>query len=144
MQRGDFRDNKINADIVLAQALVAQGRNADAYKTLEEAEKANGMTKQNNRPRNIRFAIETARLRAALGKIAEAKSSLETALAEAAKYGLGGDQLEARLGLGEIEMKSGQTAVGRARLKALAKDARAKGFLLIARKADAATARVTS
>ena len=140
LQEGELRYGKVDADVVLAQALVAQGRNTDAYKTLEESENVNGMTKQNSYPSNIGFAIETARVRAALGKNAEAKSSLETALAEATKYGLGGDQLEARLGLGEIEMKSGQTAVGRAHLKALAKDARAKGFLLIARKATAAAA----
>jgi hypothetical protein len=35
-------------------------------------------------------------------------------------------------------MKSGKTTAGRARLAALEKDATAKGFLLIARKAHAA------
>lgn len=43
-----------------------------------------------------------------------------------------------QLALGEIEMKSGKAAAGRARLEALEKDATAKGFLLIARKAAAA------
>ncbi len=47
------------------------------------------------------------------------------------RYGQSSD----RLALGEIEMKSAQTAAGRARLEALEKDATAKGFLLIARKA---------
>jgi hypothetical protein len=37
-----------------------------------------------------------------------------------------------------MEVKSGRAAAGRARLQALEKDATAKGFLLIARKAAAA------
>ena len=41
-------------------------------------------------------------------------------------------------------MKSGDTAAGRLRLKALEKDATAKGFLLIARKAQAAAAQENS
>jgi hypothetical protein len=42
---------------------------------------------------------------------------------------------EARLALGEIQIKSGRSAAVRAELKALEHDAKAKGFLLIARKA---------
>jgi hypothetical protein len=53
----------------------------------------------------------------------------------ATKHGFVPEQLEARLALGEIEMKSGASDAGRARLAALEKDAQAKGFLLIARKA---------
>ena len=47
-------------------------------------------------------------------------------------------ELDARLALGEIEMRSRQTAAGRARLEALEKDATGKGFLHIAQKASAA------
>ncbi len=53
------------------------------------------------------------------------------------KVGSYGRQLEARLALGEIEMKSGKTAAGRARLEALEAEARTKGYKLIARKATA-------
>ena len=58
--------------------------------------------------------------------------------AEATKAGLVRLQFEARLALGEIELKSGASAAGRARLSALAAEATAKGFGLIARKAAAA------
>ena len=68
----------------------------------------------------------------------EAIQALETVLAEAEKIGYAPGRFEARLALGEIEMKSGKTAAGRARLEQLEKDATAKGFLLIARKAAAA------
>ena len=53
-------------------------------------------------------------------------------------------QFEIRLALGEIEMKSGKTASGMARLKSLERDATAKNFLLIAHKAKAAAGGVGS
>jgi hypothetical protein len=56
-------------------------------------------------------------------------------LAEATKRGFVGYQLEARLALGELEMKSRQTAAGRAHLTALEKEARTRGFLAVSRKA---------
>ena len=64
---------------------------------------------------------------------------LESALAEAARAGLLGPQLHIRLALGEVLLRSG-SAAGRPRIEALEKDARDKGFLLVARKAAAARA----
>jgi hypothetical protein len=46
-----------------------------------------------------------------------------------------GDALEARLALGEIEMKNGNAAEGRERLEELEKEAKGKGFGRIAREA---------
>jgi hypothetical protein len=40
--------------------------------------------------------------------------------------------------LAEIEMKAGQPTAGRAHLTAIAADAKAKGYILVARKAAAA------
>ena len=59
-------------------------------------------------------------------------------MAEATKQNLSGIQLEARLAMGEVEMKSGMRTAGRARLAALQRDATTEGFLLLARKAAAA------
>lgn len=84
------------------------------------------------------MAITAARVRAALGKPAEATKSLDATLAEAAKFGFVKYQYEARLARGEIEMQSGEAAAGRAQLARLQHEAKAKGFLLIARKAAAA------
>ena len=56
-------------------------------------------------------------------------------LLEAKKYGYLSYEYQARLALGEVEMKAGKAAAGRARLAALEKDATGTGFLLIARKA---------
>ena len=82
--------------------------------------------------------IEDARIEAALGKSEEATNKLQFALSETANRELVELQFEARLALGEIETKSGQTTIGRAHLQAVERDAKAKGFLLIARKAAAA------
>jgi hypothetical protein len=48
-------------------------------------------------------------------------------------------EFEARLALGEIEHKAGQTAKSRATLTSLAQEAKAKGFNLIAAKAGGAS-----
>jgi hypothetical protein len=66
---------------------------------------------------------------AASGKSAEALQRLEAVLTEAKKYGYLNYEYQARLALGEVEMKSG---------KATNKDATRAGFLLIARKAEKA------
>jgi hypothetical protein len=47
-------------------------------------------------------------------------------------------EYQARLALGEAEMKSGRTTAARARLAALDQDATRTGFLLVARKAEKA------
>ena len=70
-----------------------------------------------------------------LSSLSGARRSLNTALAESRKYGYRDLEFEARLALGEIEMKSGNRDASRATLRTLERDARAKGFLLVARKA---------
>ena len=69
-------------------------------------------------------------------------TTLKTAAVQAVKAGLVDIELEARLALGEVEMRSvAKGAAGRARLELLQKAASAKGFGLIARRADAAMRR---
>jgi hypothetical protein len=83
-------------------------------------------------------SIEDAQFRAALGRGAEAARLLSDSLAEAKKASLVPLELEVRLALGEIEIKAGKSALGRAELKTLEQEAKAKGFLLVGRKAAAA------
>ena len=124
---------------ILARVLAAEAKTADAQAAIE---KAVALTqKGSDTSARLRIAIESALLRANSGvpaDVSEAKKAIESALADATKQNLTGIQLEARLGIGEIEMKSGDRTNGRARLAALQKDATAKGFLLIARKSAAA------
>jgi len=83
-------------------------------------------------------AAQIGRARALIGKRAEAARGLESLLTEASRIGVVPIQLEIRLALGEIEMKSGETAKGRERLTTLRVEAASKGFGLIARKAGSA------
>jgi eukaryotic-like serine/threonine-protein kinase len=129
---GDTQD-EINVRAVLIRALLAQGKIEDAR---AEAEAAKTLAlKSQNADSRLGLAAAVGRLQAAVGDPAAAEKLLQDALAEAARLGFVNHQFELRLALGEIEMKSGKTAAGRARLTALQKDAAAKGFNLIAEKA---------
>lgn len=87
---------------------------------------------------HLRLGIAVAQLNAASGNTADAIKDLESLLSEAQKAGFYGLQLDARLALGEIEVQSGEVAVGRMRLEALEGEASTRGYGLIARKAKAA------
>jgi thioredoxin-like negative regulator of GroEL len=82
--------------------------------------------------------IEDAKVESAAGNIAPAAKALQDALAQARKHNLVGLQYEARLALGETEIKTGNVESARVHLASLERDARKKQFLRIARKAHAA------
>ncbi len=126
-------DGEILARSALARSLLAQGKAAEARQQIGLA--AELVAKSPMPEVRMKYAIAAARVRAAIGSTADAARSLEATLAEASKYGYLDYQFEARLALGEIEVKSGKADAGRARLEALQKEAAAKGFGLIARKA---------
>jgi hypothetical protein len=69
---------------------------------------------------------------------AEALKSLTRILAETGQHGYLYFEYEARLALGEAEIRSGRGTAGRFRLATLERDSRASGFLRIARKASRA------
>jgi serine/threonine protein kinase/tetratricopeptide (TPR) repeat protein len=131
-------DDAAFAYYVLARSLAAQGKMADAHAAID---KASALTQKGGDTNvRLRVAIEAAILGASSGAPADvsvAKKMIQSTLADATKQNLTSIQLEARLGMGEVEMKSGDRLTGRAHLAALQKDAASKGFLLIARKAGA-------
>jgi tetratricopeptide (TPR) repeat protein len=131
-------DAEAQARTVLAESFLPRNQPGKAQEAVSRAKELAGK----GQDARVRFsvAIISARVRAALGEPAEAMTSLKATLAEATKYGFVGYQFEARFALGEIEMESGKSAAGQARLEALEKDAKAKGFGLIARKAASALA----
>jgi serine/threonine-protein kinase len=129
-------DGQILATAVLVRALLAQGKFPEAQKELDDS--AAVAAHLQYRCTALDYAIADAQTRAAMGKAADAKQELESTLEQTRKYGFVPEQFEARLALGEIQMKSGESAAGRAILAALEKDAKAKGFLLIAHKAASA------
>ena len=128
-------DDQITATATLENALVASGKISDALK--EVAKTAPIAAKSQNLSAQLAFAAAKARAQAASKDTAAAKTILKDALAKATKSGYLGYQLEFRLALEEIEAKAGKSAASRTRLEQLQKDAKDKGFALVARRAAA-------
>jgi len=126
-------DGEARARAVLARSLLAHDQPQEAQKTIDRAV----YLAAKSQDRSVRFSvgITSARVCAALSKTAEARAKLAAVLAEAKRHGFVGHLLDARLALGEIDMRSGNSTAGRARLAAVEEDAAAKQFLLIARSA---------
>ncbi len=88
-----------------------------------------------------RTVITAARVETAGNNVAHsaagsaARKELVAVIAKSRELGYMGIELDARLALAEIEMKTGQTTEGLAHLTAIEADAKAKGYNLIARKA---------
>jgi hypothetical protein len=127
-------DTLAGAKIVLARILLAQSKNQAAQEMVADAKKL--ASTGGTRATQFEAAIAEAELRTATGNAAEAASSLKNIASQSHAAGFVNEEFEARLDLGEIEMKSGM-ADGRAELESLDRDARNKRFLLIARKAAA-------
>src|ERR1035438_7487105 len=126
-------ESESSAEMVLANALLAQGRYSEAAK---EIENARSIWRKEHPQFDV--LILQARIDAALNKTEQGEKSLNDVIAAATKTGQVRYVFMARLALGECEMKSGNATEGKARLTALQKDAKAKGFNLVARKAGAA------
>ncbi len=84
--------------------------------------------------------LQNARVREAMKEYRQAKQTAQLTVAEAGRLGFVGFQLEASLALGEVQIRYGNQAAGRARLAKLKQDADGKGFGLLAKKAFAASA----
>jgi eukaryotic-like serine/threonine-protein kinase len=135
-ERAKMTENNAAAYGVLTRILLTQGKLSDAQNAAQRALTLSQQT--GSRPPRFDGALASARVKAATGRSKGALQDLQGVLAEATKFGYVPYELEARLAMGEIEMQSGKASTGRPHLEALEKDARAKGFLLIARKATAA------
>ena len=130
--------NAAVANALLAQALLEGGTAKDATVAAQHAVSLSQQAADRG-PRFVTALIE-AKTQAANGNRADAAKAMQNLLAEVTKSGYLPFEFEIRLALGAIEMQSGRAAAGRARLEALEKDARAKGFFRIARKAKEARA----
>jgi tetratricopeptide (TPR) repeat protein len=125
---------------LLARCLLAEGKVADAQAAIARARSYLGTQKAGTSFFDV--SITAARVQSATGDykdragVSAAIRSLDTVIAKARRDDFVGVQLDARLARGEIRMKSGRTAEGRAELAALAKEAQAKGYGLIAWKAS--------
>ena len=144
-QTKKLADEEAYAQAVLAQSLLEEEKLPDASKSVARATTL--ASESENRSLRLTVAITDARIRAASGSLpdqAEALKSLRRIITEATKSHFVGLQLEAELTLGETEIKAHQSSDGHARLEALVRDATARGFGLIARKAAAAKRQATA
>ncbi len=125
-----------SARALLALALLGQGRGDEAAAAIAPASEAAPRLQH----ALIRLAVRTAegRVLVASGRGAEGIRKLEAAVGEAARLGLVPESFVARLALGEARLRQGQAGAPRDALRTLAKDAEARGFLLVARRAAAA------
>ena len=127
------RTPEVYAGLALTRVLLAQGRHSDAAQAIGNALAISA--RNENRLLRAETTIADARVRAAAGKVSEARSLLERVREETKKLGLVALDLDAQLALGEIDLESQNAAAGRARLEALEKEARKRGFALMAQKA---------
>ena len=135
-RRAKALDNELEARVLLSRALLDQGKVEEAY---QEVARADALARASqHRAQRLAFSIVAARAEAASGKpsaVERAVRKLQATVTDAGRQGFLGYQLEARLALAEMESVEGRGAVARGSLEKLEKDARASGFLAIARNA---------
>ena len=128
-----YADEEIAAQAMLSKALLQQGRTDEARATIAEAirlsKKSQDVTVQ------IPLILDHADVMAAEKSLERAEKAAQQALTRARNLGLIRLQLEASLTLGRTELRTKNSAAAHARLQALEKSARARGFELIARQA---------
>jgi tetratricopeptide (TPR) repeat protein/tRNA A-37 threonylcarbamoyl transferase component Bud32 len=117
---------------VAAQAAAARGDGTRARSTMDQATAL--LAHGEDLGARLGVAVRAARLAAATGKREQAAIALTAAHDDAQRAGLVEPRLQADLTLAEVAIAEGRTADGRARFAALATEARAKGYGLIARK----------
>jgi DNA-binding winged helix-turn-helix (wHTH) protein/TolB-like protein len=137
-QRRKARDDETLTWCILARTLTAEGKGEAARDAIQHASAL--AAKSQNPEIRWRTAITAARIQnskdpthSAAG-IAASKE-LVAIINKSREMGYQGIELDARLALAEMEMKTGQTTDGRAHLATVESDAKGKGYNLIARKA---------
>jgi serine/threonine protein kinase/tetratricopeptide (TPR) repeat protein len=128
-------DYEAAAHTLIARCLLQSGKLAEAKAEIQQAQK---MVKPDDHVARLPVAITSARIATMSGDQATARKILDEALSEATKANLLYFQYDARLALGELEIKSGNVAAAHRRLTTLEKEAEGRGFLLIAHRSATA------
>ncbi len=129
-------DQRTAAEEVLAQSLIAQGDYAQAAKEIDLARKLGAR----DLPTTLSLTITRGKLLAKTGKNAEAERELQQVETTAGEKVLFGLEWQARLALADAQIVSGNLASARANLQLVKRQATARGFHLLARKAADAEA----
>lgn len=124
------KSGESEARTTLAEALLDLGQSADAQVQITQAlNLAGGL---GDRGLTLEAEITSARIGAGMDRAASAVRALEKIQKQAGAVGLVAVEFEARLALGESEIKSGRTAEGRGILRDLSQAAAVRGFGYIA------------
>jgi hypothetical protein len=138
-QKQKARDDETQAWYILARALLAEGKTVAAKEAMQNAPAL--AAKSQNPEVRWRTAIAAAPIETKKkGPVPTAagippRKELAAVIAKSRALGNRIVELDARLALAKIEMKSAQTAEGRGHLTAIEADAEARGYLFVARKA---------
>jgi len=128
------KDDQVAAAAVLVRALLVEGKKDEASKEITKSLPIAAQSQ--NLSVQLAFAAVKARADAASGKPSSAISTLNPMLTKAKKAGYLGGELEIRLASEDVSKESHSVA-SRSRIEQLERDAKDKGFDLIARKAAA-------
>ena len=133
--------DEIQVETDLARALLMEGKFEEASKMISDASKLS----RDSRDPSLKLPIAIGDARIRVAQIASSKGAkrdfsgpreeLQTAISTARRLDYFGIECEARLALGEIELRTAP-ALGRSHLAALAEQAREHGLQLVARRAS--------
>ncbi len=126
-------DDELNASIVLIDALLAQGKQGEARKEMEAAQRL-GKESQ-NRLLRLQFELASARVLLRSERPEAAGPLLNSVNRDARRYRFASLEFETELALAELANKTKHGAQAQSELQALQKSASSKGFGLIASKA---------
>ncbi|HEY0702463.1 MAG TPA: tetratricopeptide repeat protein [Candidatus Acidoferrales bacterium] len=129
-------DDEMAASLVVINALLAQGQDADAKNELAAAQPL-AAKNQNALPR-LQFDLASAQIQLASDHPDAARPQLEKTLQAARQHGFLGLEFQTRLALAQLDKKSGRNAAAESQFANLEASATSKGFGHIARQASAA------
>jgi tetratricopeptide (TPR) repeat protein/tRNA A-37 threonylcarbamoyl transferase component Bud32 len=127
------KDDEAEARRTLAEALLALGQRQNARVQIAQASQL--VEQAHNRDLRLEIEITEAKLTAAEGHPGDGARALGRTRVEAREDALIAIEFEARLALGEMQLKAGSTADAKVTLRGLSRDAGAKGFAYIAARA---------
>jgi tetratricopeptide (TPR) repeat protein len=133
---GNLRPREAWTRAVLAEALVTQGKAAEARQGV--AQVLILTEHMENLYFRLHALLHVARVQLALGQVSDlrqARELLTALLGEARRSSLVGEALEARHLLARVAEKEGHAAAARTELQAVAREADARGYSLLARQA---------
>ena len=127
-------------ELALANFLLKRAKYREAQQATLRAKSINELVLKRDVgfDRGLEISLQLAREHAGMGDGARAVHELNALLMKARDHGYRAAELEARLTIGRIELRSGQRDIARRQLVVLADDARSLKFGLLAREAERA------